>query len=483
MDRLNTPDLARRLKQALTEGDRGSITASAALLLDRQAALGDQWRAIADVMVHNGEWGLALRAIGQFRAARPGDPARAFGEAVLLARAGRNAEAQALAQRLQERQPADPGLNHFLGALSSEVGDFEAAERHFRAVLTAEPRSGQTWLELSAIHRFAPGDPLLAALSDTAARMARAPPQMRAPLHYALGKALDDCDRVDAAFAAFAEGARLTAGLRPYDADADRRQAEDTIAAWADAPLPDAPPRSGPAQRLFVTGLPRSGTTLVEQILTSHAMVRDGGELNLMSIVAREAGGTTPERLQAGATHGQAPDALAALYDHLVGERFGGGARVVDKTLDIGRLLGLVATVMPDAPILWLQRDPLDTAWSCFRTYFARGVPWSFSLDAIARHFANEDRLFHFWRDRLGDRLMTVDYAALVTDPEPMIRRIEAHMGLPHDPQTLVPHLTRRAVLTSSVAQVRRPISRAAVGAADRYRHHLTPFITAYSAT
>lgn len=211
-----------------------------------------------------------------------------------------------------------------------------------------------------------------------------------------------------------------------------------------------------------------------------EAVEAGGGELSLPSTIAQEAGGIGPDALAAFTRAGRTVDELVGLYDHLVGQRVTPGMRVVDKTIDASRMLGMVATLMPDAPIIWLRRDPLDTAWSCLHTYFARGVPWSWSQEASARHFALEDRLFAFWQSRLGSRLLCVNYEDLVSDPDVEIARIVTHAGLQQDPRTLSPHKTERVVHTSSVAQVRRPISRNAIGSGHRYRRHLEPFLNAY---
>lgn len=465
------------LQRLLAARDRAGINTVLAEWLDRDADIGDRWGAFADILAQHGEWTLALRAVLRHRAAMPDDPARTFAEAVMLARAGRNTEARACAASVLRGMPNDARLHHFMGALASEAGLFDVARDHFLAVLASSPQSAQTWLELSAIHRFASDDPLLDRLRKTVAGAALQ--QARAPLLYAFGKALDDVGEVDAAFAAFAAGATLVASERPYDAAGDRAQADAVMADWDGVALP----RFGDAarsNRVFVTGLPRSGTTLIEHILASHPAVMGGGELNLLAILAHEMGGIGPGALGGFVRRGRSLAELPVLYDHLIGERFSRGARIVDKTLDASPMLGLVATLMPDAPIVWVRRDPLDTAWSCFHTYFARGVPWSWSQTTIAAHLAQEDRLFDFWRDRLGERLLCIDYEALVTDPDRWIRRIERHAGLPHDPRTLAPHETDRTVLTSSVAQVRHPINRRAIGAGSRYRHHLTAFQAAY---
>jgi len=465
------------LQHLLAVRDRPGINAVLADWLDQDVPVGDRWGIFANILAQHGEWTLALRAVRRHRAVRPDDRERAFIEAVMLARAGQNTAARACVAQLLNRSPGDVGLNHFMGALASEAGLFDDARDYFQVALTINSTSAQTWLELSAIHRFTSEDRLLDLLRQAAASKAVQEP--RSPILYALGKALDDIGDIDAAFGAFAEGAGLVAPERPYNAASDSAEADAVMAAWDRVALPWSG-NTNRSTRVFVTGLPRSGTTLVEHILASHSAVLGGGELNVLSMIAQEAGGIDPKALAKFASSGRSLAELSSLYDHLVGERFSPGARIIDKTLDASRMLGLVATIMPDAPIIWLRRDALDTAWSCFRTYFARGVPWSWSQEAIATHFAYEDRLFAFWQERLGDRLLCIDYEALVSDPERWIRLIETHAGLPHDPHTLTPHMTKRTVLTSSVAQVRRPISRTTIKSSDRYRQYLTPFTDTY---
>src|SRR5690606_37296063 len=122
------------------------------------------------------------------------------------------------------------------------------------------------------------------------------------------------------------------------------------------------------------TGLPQWGTTLVEQILTSHSAVSDVGEINRLRMLAREIGGASHDALGRHITeHGTGP--AARLWDHWLRERFPAPGRIVDKSIDSGRFLGLAAALLPEAPLIWVTRDPLDRAWSCFRTHFLAGVP------------------------------------------------------------------------------------------------------------
>jgi hypothetical protein len=156
--------------------------------------------------------------------------------------------------------------------------------------------------------------------------------------------------------------------------------------------------------------------------------------------------------------------------------------RIVDKTLDASRRLGLAAALLPEAPLVWITRDPLDRAWSCFRTFFTGNMAWSYDLADIAHHFRLEDELLRQWQAVLGDRLLVVPYEGLAADPETWIGRLLTHCGLAPEPQVFAPHENARPVTTASAIQVRRRIDSSAVGSAEPYREFLQPFIEAYRA-
>jgi hypothetical protein len=172
---------------------------------------------------------------------------------------------------------------------------------------------------------------------------------------------------------------------------------------------------------------------------------------------------------------------MASLYLHLLEERAGPTGRIVDKTIDVSRCLGLIAAALPDAPLIWMRREPLDNAWSCFRTFFIHGVAWSYDLADIANHFALEDSLLAFWKARLGDRLLVVPYAELVESPELWTRKLLAHCGLADEPGVYTPHATDRVVMTASAMQVRKPVNRDGLNVAAPYGTMLQPFVDAYA--
>lgn len=474
--------LAASLKAALARKDRAATNRDVAALLDQRAPLGEQWKAIAQLMQVSGEATLALRAIDAFVAAAGNAPQAHYAKVVVLTQTGRLAEAHALLATLPEDVPDRAGRAHVLGNTAMTLGRVSEARAYLETAVTERPGWGPAWLSLAAATNLAT-DPLGQRLIADGPAAERLHPADFARYCYALGKYHVDRREPAEAFAAFARGAALLRRETPYSRAGNTANAAQAMQGFTDDLL-TSPERGAPASTsrpIFVTGLPRSGTTLVEHILASHSAVRDGGELNLIQHVAVAAGGTSGDALTRYLAGGGTRAALADLYLHLLDERFGSTGRIVDKTIDASRFLGLIATVLPDAPLIWMRRDPLDTAWSAFRTFFIHGVAWSYDLTDIAHHMQLEDRLLAYWHARLGDRLLVVPYRALVDAPADWTRRLLAHCGLAEEPGVFTPHLTERAVATASALQVRRPINRDGIGVADPYRVWLQPFIDAYA--
>jgi tetratricopeptide (TPR) repeat protein len=451
------------LNAALARRDRAGANRAVAALLAADAPLGKSWRSLAVLALNHGEIDLAAAAASRFADAVR-TPAARHETAVLLARAGRLDAAAAALTDL----PDTPAIAFTRATIALDRGELETATALLRGVVDRAPLAGAAWLALATAGGI--DDPRADRLLALVAGPYAAPAIERVAAFHAAGAVLHARGLHNDAFAAFSTAAAEHRRLRPHDRAADAANADAATRGFA-GPTPGD--RRGRA--IFVTGMPRSGTTLVEQILTAHSAVRGGGELNLMRLIAQDAGGTG-----AAAARAADRDALAALYGHLLTQRFGAGGRVVDKTLNTSRMLGLIDAVLPDSPVIWMRRDPLDCAWSCFRTHFAGGAAWSLDLADIAHHMRLEDELHARWTNRLGDKLLTVDHAALVTDPPGQIARILAHCGLADEPGPYAPHANARAVTTASSVQVRSPIGAFGLNAADPYRAHLAPFCTAY---
>ncbi len=481
------PDLAAavalvgRLQRALGQGDRARIVGCLGELVDLRAPMGPQWQQLAHIAADQGELGLSRGAMALYVEASGNDPRARYQQAGLLAQGGALRKAYAILQTLPETVP-DPAANAYSrGAAALFLGETDEARELLERAAQLRPDLGHAWLPLSTLVDFSREPQMMEWIVEVGQAMEAAPPATQAVYFYALGKAYADLGETAQAFEAFARGAEIKRAEGGYDPARDAADAAEAVRGY-DARAIDSLARTQtePTGRaIFVTGLPRSGTTLVEQILASHSHVGDGGEINRLRMLAREIGGTSrPALARYLGAHG--PDDAALLWNHWLAERFPDGGRIVDKSTDTSRYLGLAAALLPEAPIVWVRRDPLDCAWSCFRTHFLAGVSWSYDLADIARHFRIEDELLARWQDILGDRVLVVPYEGLVADSAGWIRRILAHCQLSEEPGAFAPHENRRAVTTSSVMQVRRPINRAAVGAAGPYRAFLEPFVDAY---
>lgn len=480
-DRARALALVEQLQPALQREDRATIVDSVRQLIELRAPMGGQWLALAQIMTDNGEIGLARRAIDLYVDSSAGNPAALSQKAAMLAHIGAWEEAAAVLDTLPPGQPDAATHAHMLGVAALHRGKTEQAREQLDRATQLRPQSGAAWHSLATLVDFAREPELADRLVAAEIAAENGAPDDRAQYYYALGKAHADRGEPARAFAAVARGASLVRSAFGYDRERDSLIATNAVLGYdAERMAAFAREQTEPTGRsIFVVGLPRSGTTLVQQILTSHSAVSGGGETTRLSLFAKDIRGIAYADLVKYVERVGAPS-TARLWRHWMDELFPGPGRVVDKTTNTSRLLGVAAALLPDAPLIWLKRDPLDCAWSCFRTYFGPSQPWSYDLEDIAFHFGLEAQLLTQWRDILGDRLLVVPYEELVTEPGPWISRMLAHCGLPEEPQAFAPHENRRPVSTASMMQVRRPINRAGVGAAEPYREFLAPFIAAY---
>jgi hypothetical protein len=473
--------LVYQLQEALQRGDRAQLVDCLKQLVVLRAPMGGQWQALAHLAAQNGELTLAREAIDLFVEASGNTPLAQYQKAALLEQSGALRDAYDLMRTLPEDAP-DPAANAFSrGTAALFLGEITEARRRLEIATRLRPESGGAWLSLAMSANLA-DEPALAQTIIGAERfMAHAEVPQRAAYYFALGKARAERGEHALAFDAFARGGKAMRSLARYDREADRREVEETMRGYDREVMAalSGRQREPTGRSIFVAGLPRSGTTLVEQILASHSEVSDGGEINRLPLLANEVGGNSGAALSRYIAANRAGEA-GRLWNHWLDERFPAPGRVVDKTLNTTRLIGIAAALLPEAPLIWLTRDPLDRAWSCFRTFFVVSMPWSYDLEDIAFLFRLEDQLLEHWQQVLGERLLVVPYESLVEDPQPWIRRILAHCGLDEEPQVFAPHENSRAVTTASVMQVRRPINRQGIGAAEPYRRFLEPFVAAY---
>jgi tetratricopeptide (TPR) repeat protein len=302
--------------------------------------------------------------------------------------------------------------------------------------------------------------------------------QARGRLAIALGKLYERLGDYDAAFAEFERGNRL------YGPKFDRVSHEEEMCRFEEVYSPSAVPgmpTSGceSERPIFVVGMPRSGTSLVEQILASHPQVYGAGELKYLNVyrfeLSQHLGGKYPHGMVSAD-----PMLLRAKADHYLSELdklSNTAARVTDKMPINFIHLGLIYQLFPKARVIHCVRDPVDTCLSCYTQFFSGAYLFSYDLADLGFYYRSYVRLMTHWRKVLPIRILDVSYESLVENPETVTRQMLEHCGLEWDPCCLEFHNTRRTVLTASTDQVRQPMYRDSVGRWRYYEKHLRPLL------
>lgn len=302
----------------------------------------------------------------------------------------------------------------------------------------------------------------------------------QALLHFTLGHLRDRLGDFDGAFDAVSAGNALSPVT--YDPAAAERRFENLRDFFTDERLAGLARSTVRSERpVFIVGVPRSGTTLVEQILDSHSDAAGAGELvDIQSIEKKIGAGEAPRRL--AELRAEDLDPHAARYLAVLDELDADAVRVTDKLPSNFERLGLIALLFPDARVVHCVRDPLDTCLSCFFQDFRFRNAYSFSLPHLAHYYAQYTALMHRWRDVLPMPMLDVRYETLVENPAETIAELLEFCGLDWDDRCLAFHENPRVVATSSVDQVRRPIYTNSIGRAAHYSNHLKPLVQALQA-
>jgi tetratricopeptide (TPR) repeat protein len=302
-------------------------------------------------------------------------------------------------------------------------------------------------------------------------------------LCFALAKELEDVGRFDESFRYLQRGCRAHRGSLDYDVGRDVAAIDSLIRVHTPATVRDRRQRAcGSNEPIFIIGLPRSGTTLVERILASHPEVHAGGELPvfpllLASELQRTLGGAKSCDALAAELLRIDPRALGGAYLEATSPQTRRRARFTDK-LPLNYLYaGIIHRALPRARLIAVLRSPLDTCYALYRTLFTSSYLFSYDLVELGRYYIAWRGLMRHWREALGDSLLAVHYERLIADQKGVTRDILAHCGLTWDDRCLAFHEQCSAVTSASAAQVRRPLYASSVGKWKNYTPHLTPLI------
>ncbi len=371
-----------------------------------------------------------------------------------------------------------------IGLLYQRKGEFDSADKFMRKALRLSPGNGQIYRGWLQARKLKKGDPLIAEMLKAHADKS-VTGLSRAQLCFALAKAMEEIGQTDKVFRFLNEGNRLYANHAPVDRKKKERETERRLASLETLDY------SGPAPVLdnesfgpiFVAGLPRSGTTLVEQILVSHSLVSGAGETSIVPRMVHHllrAGPHGPWKPAGEITESEA----AAFRDLLRKELFRvsrfSGHLVTDKTITNYMYIGLIKKLVPNARVILVRRDPRDQLLSMYRNVFGENSHLhAYDLEDLAHHYHEFTRYVEFWRERCSHLFTEVVYEDLVNDPEVQSRKLIAAAGLEWEDACLNFHETKRDVKTLSIHQVRQPMYKSSAKAWEKYADDLKPLTEA----
>lgn len=374
-----------------------------------------------------------------------------------------------------------------LGSVLMELGRLPESRAALECAVRLAPRNIKHRRYLGELDRYVAGDPRLVALEQLARNAAQLYANDRIELHFALGKAYDDIGQHAKAFGHWRDGNALKRRQIAYDEAAELRAFDrirsvltpDLVRAWRNAGHPSLVP-------VLIIGMPRSGTTLVEQILASHPHAFGAGELKhfdaaIDDVRTRFDRSTPFPEFVRGMTGVDFHD-LGARYLVRTEQLAPAAQRIIDKMPGNFRLAGLIHLALPNATIIHTTRDPIDTCLSCFSKLFSSEQNYTYDLSELGRYYRNYENLMAYWRCVLPPgRILDIRYEDVVSDLEGQARRIVAHCGLEWDSRCLSFHKTDRPVRTASAVQVRKPIYKTAIGRWRAYEQFLRPLLTELS--
>jgi tetratricopeptide (TPR) repeat protein len=404
--------------------------------------------------------------------------------AAALGRIGGYEEAIGLYKQLTQRFPEHAKLAMSYGHMLKTVGDQEASVAAYRQALSVEPTLGEVYWSLANLKTVRFNDADLTAM-EAALLSEGISDEDHYHLHFALGKANEERGTHDIAFAHYAAGnAQRSAELR-YDPDTFTRHVDQLIEQMTPAFMATRSGHGCPApDPIFILGMPRAGSTLIEQILASHSMVEGTMELPDIPAIAKREGDAFGGGVSGwmNAVTEIPPTKFAELGAEFL-ERTA-IQRKTDKPFFIDKLpnnwayVGLIHLILPNAKIIDARRHPLDCCFSNFRQHFAKGQGFSYSLDHMGRYYIDYVRAMAHIDAVLPGRVHRVIHEAMLGDPETEIRALLEYLGLPFEESCLNFHENKRAVRTASSEQVRKPINRDGVDQWKPYEQYLGPLKT-----
>jgi tetratricopeptide (TPR) repeat protein len=437
------------------------------------------WRGLGPTLLALGRLKEADAAARYLLKIEPENPQSWITMATVSARLLHQEEALAAYERAALLQPQEVQLRMSIGHIHKTLGARQASENAYKAALAMDPGMTEAYWSLADLKNYAFSDAEVASMLALLTADKHERPN-EAQLCFALGKAFEQRHQYPDAFDYYARGNALRRLDAPFDIEHfERRTAR--IRAFFNGTFFAERTGSGDqsAAPIFIVGLPRSGSTLVEQILASHSQVEGTMELPNIITITHQFDDMDPSRDGYPETVASAPvgllNALGARYLEETALLRTGREHFTDKLPNNFSHIGLIHAILPQATIIDARRHPMDTCFSTFKQHFAHGQTFSYDLTDLGRYYRCYIALMDHWNAVLPGKVLRIQYEDLVREPEANIRRLLEHCGLPFEPGCLSFHETRRSVRTASAEQVRQPLYTSGVGYWRHFEAQLEP--------
>jgi Tfp pilus assembly protein PilF len=426
----------------------------------------------------NGE---AAELLAQYEDSLSNSPVYLDLAGAVYASIGLSQKAWPLFVRANELQPGVDLFQANMATCAVYLGKIEEARAIYRNLLRRFPDHRRNHYELSRLLKARDYEHI-----DQMKQILErgdVPPERNIPLYFAIGKELEDLQQWEECFAYYGKACDLVNGMTGYDVASDIALIDTIIdicdAHWLANPASDTPVCSDGKTPIFVVGLPRTGTTLTERILSSHSQVESLGETMFLQIALHHESGLTdndrmnPAMIEALATRDMG--AVARSYLDAVRYRLGDAPMFIEKLPFNFLYLGFIARAWPEARIVHVLRHPMDACFSMYKQVFTWAYKFSYSLESLGRYYVAHDRLAEHWRDVLGPRLVEVRYESLVSNPEGQTRLLLEQLGLPFERACLQFDKNTAPSTTASSVQVREKVHRGSVQRWKRFERELSP--------
>ncbi|HWG75921.1 MAG TPA: sulfotransferase [Steroidobacteraceae bacterium] len=417
----------------------------------------------------------AETSIRQAAACRPNDPGIQGNLAQTLVLLGRIREAEDCFSKILQTDPSRVDALVGLASVAQTEGRFDEAEALYKQALACDPKLPRVWASLASLRRMGPADGAWQREAEQLANSGLAVTD-EISLRFAIGKYWDDVGDFERAFRSYQRANDLLKStVRRYDRSARAAYVDDMIRIYSPRAIAHLGAGGSPSTKpVFVVGMPRSGTSLVEQIIAAHPSARGAGELGFWTEVLLAHIGPIRQGLLSEPLRQE----LAASYLKCLEERCGDALRIIDKAPVNAEYLGIIHSVFPNARVIYLQRNPIDTCLSCYFQYLSPALSYTMDLSDLASYYRQHQRLMARWREVLPHAtLLDVPYEQLVSDQEGWTRRILDFIGLEWDARCLQFHNVQRAVSTASQWQVRQKMYHSSVGRWGNYEKFIGPLL------